>query len=87
MDNEKITVRVTSTGQTMQVTLIKKRADVIEVLLGEGNNSMRCQLTPTRNHMAYAGSIAGREIVYERGRAEVNADLRADATRDTFNPR
>jgi hypothetical protein len=37
--------------------------------------------------MAYAGSALGREIVYERGRAEVNADLRAEATRDTFTRR
>jgi hypothetical protein len=87
MDNEKITVRVTATGQTLEVVVLKKRADAIDVVLGEGVHNVRCQLTPTRNHMAYSATVAGREIVYERGRAEVNADLRADATRDTFNPR
>jgi hypothetical protein len=36
---------------------------------------MKCELSPTRNGLAYAGSIAGREIVYERSRAQVQADL------------
>ena len=48
---------------------------------------MRCQLSPTRNGLAYAGNALGREIVYERARADVNADLRAEATRDNFTRR
>ncbi|HEX7273424.1 MAG TPA: hypothetical protein VF420_14865, partial [Casimicrobiaceae bacterium] len=48
---------------------------VIEIVLGEGVHSVRCRLTPTRNGMAYAGNAMGREIVYERGRAQVAADL------------
>lgn len=36
---------------------------------------MKCDFTPTRNGLAYAGSIAGREIVYERSRVQVQADL------------
>jgi len=32
-------------------------------------------LTPTRNGTAYAGSALGREIVYERSREDVKADL------------
>ena len=75
MNNEKITVRITATGQTMDVVVYSKRADWIEVVLGEGNHSVRCQLTPTRNGLAYAGSAMGREIVYERTRADVKADL------------
>jgi hypothetical protein len=75
MNNEKITVRVTSTGQTLDVVVLSKRADVIEIVLGEGVHSVRCQLTPTRNALAYAGSAMGRELVYERGRMEVKADL------------
>jgi DUF2075 family protein len=36
---------------------------------------MKCTLTPTRNGLAYAGSVMGREIIYERSRAQVEADL------------
>ena len=75
MNIEKITVRVTSTGQTLDVVVLSKRPDAIEIVLGEGVHSVRCQLTPTRNAMAYAGSAMGRELVYERGRMEVKADL------------
>jgi hypothetical protein len=75
MNDEKITVRVTATGQTLDVVVLSKRAEVIEVVLGEGVHNVRCQLHPTRNGMAYVGNAMGREIVYERGRAQVKADL------------
>jgi hypothetical protein len=75
MNNERITVRVTATGQTLDVVVLSKRADVIEVVLGEGVHSIRCRLTPTRNGMAYVGNAMGREIVYERPRGQVQADL------------
>lgn len=75
MNDEKITVRVTSTGQTLDVVVLNKRVDAIEVVLGEGVHSVRCMLSPTRNGMAYAGSAMGREIVYERARGLVKADL------------
>jgi hypothetical protein len=75
MNDEKITVRVTSTGQTLDVVILNKRAEAIEVVLGEGVHSVRCVLSPTRNGLAYAGNAMGREIVYERGKAEVKADL------------
>jgi hypothetical protein len=39
---------------------------------------MKCDLTLTRNGLAYAGSVMGREIVYERSRAQVQADLDRD---------
>ena len=52
MNDEKITVRVTSTGQTMEVVVFSKRAEVITVVLGEGVHNMRCSLTPTRNGFA-----------------------------------
>jgi hypothetical protein len=80
MVNEKITLRVTETRQTIDVVVYSKRADVIEVVIGEGMHSMKCALTPTRNALAYAGSIMGREIVYERSRAQVQADI------DRLNP-
>ena len=75
MNDEKITVRVTSTGQTLDVVVFSKRAEVITVVLGEGVHNMRCSLTPTRNGMAYVGSAMGREIVYERSQAQVKADI------------
>ena len=75
MNTEKIKVRVTQTGQTMDVVVFSKRAAQIEVVIGEGVHSVRCNLTPTRNGLAYAGSVMGREIVYERSRDEVQADI------------
>jgi hypothetical protein len=80
MDNERITVRVTDTGKTLELVVLNKRADRIEVVLGEGVHSVRCALTPTRNTLAYAGSVMGREIIYERSRADVQADI------DRLNP-
>ena len=88
MNDEKITVRVTATGQTLQVVVLSKRPDVIEVVLGEGVHSMRCRLTPTRNGMAYVGNAMGREIVYERARGDVTADLqRASVGTNRFTSR
>jgi hypothetical protein len=81
MNDEKIKVRVTSTGQTMDVVVLNKRAESIEVVIGEGVHSVRCQLVPTRNGLAYAGKVAGRELVYERSRGDVQADI------DRLNPR
>jgi len=83
MNDERIVVRVTSTGQTLEVVVLDKRLDSIQVVLGEGVHSVRCDLTPTRNGLAYAGNVRGREIVYERSRADVKADLaRAAGFRD-----
>ena len=75
MNANKITVRVTATGQTLDVVVVSMRADGIEIVLGEGIHNVRCRLTPTRNGMAYVGNAMGREIVYERPRGEVIADL------------
>jgi len=75
MNNEKITVRHTESGKTMEVLVFSKRVEAIEVVIGEGMHNMKCVLTPTRNGMAYAGSIMGREIVYERSRDKVKSDL------------
>ena len=80
MDTEKIKVRVTQTGQTMEVVVLSKRAAQIEVVIGEGVHNVKCELTPTRNGRAYVGSVMGREIVYERTREQVQADI------DRLNP-
>jgi hypothetical protein len=75
MMNEKIKVRNTDSGQVLEVVVFSKRAEAIEVVLGEGVHNVRCTLTPTRNGLAYAGRIMGREIVYERSREQVQADI------------
>ena len=80
MNDEKIELRITETGKTLEVVVLSKRADRIEVVLGEGVHSVRCELRPTRNALAYVGSAMGREIVYERSREHVQADL------DRINP-
>lgn len=75
MNNEKIKVRSTDSGQTIDVVVYSKRADHIEVIVGEGTHSIKCQLTPTANGLAYAGNVMGREIVYERSRKQVQEDI------------
>jgi len=80
MTDEKIKLR-TETGQIIEVVVLNKRAEHIEVVIGQGEHSMKCQLTPTRNGLAYAGSIMGREVIYERSREQVQADI------DRLNPR
>lgn len=80
INTEKIEVRVTQSGQTMEVVVLSKRPERIEVVLGEGIHSVKCELSPTRNGRAYAGTVMGREIVYERGREQVQADI------DRLNP-
>lgn len=80
MQNETITVVNTDSGRSMEVVVLNKRADAITVVIGEGVHNVQCELTPTRNGQAYAGSVMGRELVYRRSREEVQADL------DRLNP-
>jgi hypothetical protein len=76
MQIEKIKLRVTSSRQEIEVTVFSKRAEAIEVVIGEGTHSVRCTLTPTRTGQAYAGNAMGREVVYERSRADVEGDVK-----------
>ena len=80
MNTEKIKVRVTETRQLLDVVVFNKRAEHIEVVIGEGIHCVKCTLSPTRKGLAYAGSVMGREIVYERSREQVQADI------DRLNP-
>jgi K+/H+ antiporter YhaU regulatory subunit KhtT len=80
MNDEKIKIK-SENGQVIDVVVLNKNANRIEVVIGEGVHSMRCALTPTRNEMAYVGKILGREVVYERSRAQVQADI------DRLDPR
>jgi len=75
MNDEKIQVRVTSSGQLLEVVVLNKRIDNIQVVLGEGVHNVRCDLVPTRNGSAYVGNAMGRELVYERSRELVKSDL------------
>lgn len=79
MHTEKIKLR-TETGQLIEATVMNKRAEHIEVVIGEGVHNVKCQLTPTRNGLAYSGSVMGREVIYERSREQVQADI------DRLNP-
>ena len=74
MKDEKIKLR-TENGQLIEVAVLGKRAESIEVVIGEGVHSVRCQLTPTRNGLAYAGRVMGREVIYERSARDVQADI------------
>jgi hypothetical protein len=81
VDAETIKVRVTETGQMLDVVVLNKRPESIQVVIGSGVHSVKCDLTPTRTRTAYAGSVMGREIVYERTPDQVKADI------DRLNPR
>jgi hypothetical protein len=74
MDTEKIKVD-TETGQTLEVEVTGKKADAIWVMLGEGVHSVKCKLIPTRNGLAYAGSVMGRELIYKRSVKQVREDI------------
>jgi hypothetical protein len=74
MTPEKIKVRIEN-GQTIEVVVLSKRASGIQIVIGEGIHNMKCDLAPTRNGLAYAGSVMGREVVYERSREQVQADI------------
>ena len=87
MNTKKIAVRLES-GQTVDVAVFSLRASAIEVVVGEGQHSVKCELLPTRNGLAYAGNVMGREIVYEKSKAEVQADIdKADPALRRSRPR
>ena len=79
MHNETIKI-LTETGHSIEVVVLNKRPERITVVLGEGPHSVKCDLVPTRNGLAYVGSAMGREIVYQRSREQVQADV------DRLNP-
>ena len=75
MNDEKISVTITESVDSLEVVVLSKRADRIQVVLGEGVHSVPCDLTPTSHGTAYAGQVMGREIVYTATRAEIQAEL------------
>ena len=74
MEVEKIKVKMEN-GNVMDVVVFSKRANLIEVVLGEGVHSVKCKLAPTRNGSAFVGSVMGREVIYDRTAAEVLEDI------------
>jgi hypothetical protein len=82
MDEEKIKVQAES-GQILEVVVSSKKSDAIWIVLGEGIHNSKCKLVPTRNGLAYAGSVLGREIIYERSVKQVQADI-AQEEHDSF---
>jgi len=87
MADETITVRMEN-GKTLEVVVVSKQAEAITVVLGTGLHNVRCRLTPTANGLAYAGSVMGREIVYECSVKQVKADLARSAPPTVrFRPR
>jgi len=85
MNDERIKVRITQSDQLIDALVYSKRASQIEVVIGEGTHSVKCTLTPTSNGLAYAGSVMGREVVYERSPVQVQADI--DAARPSTRRR
>lgn len=74
MADAKIKVQVEG-NQVLEVVVSDKKVDGIWIVLGEGVHNVKCKLTPTRNRLAYAGSIMGREIIYKRSVEEVKGDI------------
>lgn len=74
MEIEKIKVLVES-SQTLEVVVSSKKAEAIWIVLGEGIHNTKCKLIPTRNRLAYVGSVMGREIIYEQSVKQVQADI------------
>ena len=80
MNDEKIKVRVTETGQTMEVVVLSKRAERIQVVLGEGVHSVKCELTPTRTGRPMRAVSWGARSCTSAVARQVQADI------DRLNP-
>ena len=75
MKNETILVVNTESGQSMDVIVLSKRVNKITIVIGEGVHNVQCDLVPTKNGQAYAGTVMGREIIYHRSPQQVQDDL------------
>jgi hypothetical protein len=73
-ERETIPLR-TADGKGIEGIVLSKGADRIHVILGEGTHSVFCELKPTADARAYVGNAMGRDIVYERSRSQVEADI------------
>jgi hypothetical protein len=82
MEDQKIKLR-TENDQLIEVTVTSMKADGIWVAVGEGVHNVKCKLVPSRNQLAYVGSLMGRELIWPVSVKEVQAQL-ADAQRDAL---
>jgi hypothetical protein len=81
MNAEKVKVHAES-AQILEIVVSSKKTDAIWIILGEGIHNAKCKLTPTRNSLAYAGSVLGREIIYEQSVELVQADIAQEGIGD-----
>ena len=80
MVEEKIEVRATASGPVTKDIEYGRRVLWIDVAVRAGVHGGGCDLLPTRTGLAYSGSVMGRELVYERSRAQVEADIAKTAS-------
>src|SRR5512138_2808621 len=73
-ERETIALR-TKDGIALDAVVLSMRPDRIHVILGEGTHSIFCELKPTADAHAYVGNAMGRDVVYDRSRAQVEADI------------
>jgi hypothetical protein len=83
---ETITLRARDGDYPISVLVLSKRVDRIQIMLNEGAHSVFCELRPTPDARAYVGTSLGREIVYERSRAEVEADIARRGSAEADSP-
>jgi len=67
---------ITENDQLLEVDVTSYNADAIWILIGKGEHSVKCKLIPSRNELAYVGSVMGRELIYNRSVKQVRDDLR-----------
>ena len=72
--DDKIKVE-TESGQMIEVTITSMTPETIWVLVGDGPHASKCKLEPTRNKLAYAGSIMGRELIFSCSVEDVRQSL------------
>lgn len=65
----------TETGRLIEVVVTSFNADAIWILIGQRPHSSKCKLEPTRNGLAYAGNVMGREVIYPRSVEDVRKEL------------
>lgn len=70
----------TESDQAIEVHVSSYKENEICVLLGEEPHGIRCKLEPTRNGLAYAGSVRGREIIYRRSVEQVREEIQNSKT-------
>ncbi len=66
---------ITENDQVLEVDVTSYKADAIWILVGTGEHSVKCKLMPSRNELAYVGSVMGRELIYKRSVKQVRVDV------------